>query len=142
MTEGTGPRRNLCRLWHHSEKFRFLVVGAYNTGVGYLIFVALYLLLGATLHYIVIALLSHFLAVINAFVGHKFLVFRARGKLLADFLRFNMTYVGTLLFGLAALPFMVEVLGFHPVASQGMLLVVTVVTSYVLHKKLSFRRQP
>lgn len=142
MTEATNTRSVLRRLWDQSEKFRFLVVGAYNTVAGYLIFIALYLLLGSRLHYIIIAMLAHFLAVINAFIGHKFLVFRARGKLLTDFLRFNMTYAGTLLFGLAALPFMVEILGFHPVASQGMLLVLTVVSSYVLHKKLSFRRQP
>lgn len=141
MTE-RGGFGGLPRLWKDSEKFRFLVVGAYNTAVGYLIFIGLYLLLAEALHYILIALLSHILAVTNAFIGHKYLVFRARGELLADFLRFNMTYLGTLLFGLAALPVMVEVFAFHPIAAQGLLVVVTVLTSYVLHKKVSFRRRP
>ena len=127
--------------WDGSEKLRFLVVGAWNTAFGYLAFVVAYFLLRQWLHYLVIMLIAHFVSVCNAFVGHKFLVFRRDGHLLADFLRFNMSYVGTLLFGLAALPILVEVFGIHLLISQGLLVVVTTVSSYFLHKKLSFRRR-
>ena len=126
--------------WHNHEKLRFLVIGAYNTAFGYLIFTGAYFLLRRHIHYLGILLLSHFLAVSNAFLGHKFLTFRAKGQLLADFLRFNLAYLGTLVAGLAGLPFLVEVCRIHPLGSQAILSVFSMVGSYVIHKRVSFRR--
>ena len=126
--------------WHRHEKLRFLVIGAYNTAAGYLIFTGAYLLLRTRLHYLGILVLAHFLAVFNAFLGHKFLTFKARGHLFLDFLRFNLTYLGALGVGLVGLPFLVEVCRLHPLTSQAILSIFSMVGSYVLHKHVSFRR--
>lgn len=146
MTESQRDEPGLLRrahnLWHGSEKTRFLVVGAWNTAFGYMVFIIAYFLLHHVLHYLIIMLIAHFISVCNAFVGHKFLVFRSSGDLPGEFLRFNMSYGGTIVFGLIAMPIMVELLHLHPITAQGILIVVTVVLSYFLHKTISFRRHP
>jgi putative flippase GtrA len=96
---------------------------------------------GEQINYLAILVLTHFIAVINAFVGHKFLTFRAKGHLIADFLRFNMAYFGVLGFSLLGLPMLVEVFHFHPLASQAMLVLISVVGTYLLHKRVTFLRK-
>jgi len=145
MTESGVDRKGLLwrarDLWDGSEKTRFLIVGAWNAVFGYLVFIAAYFLLHQWLHYLVIMLIAHFVSVCNAFVGHKFLVFRSNSRLLREFLRFNLSYLGAILFGLVAMPVMVEILHLHPVFSQGVIIIVTAILSYLLHKKISFRQQ-
>nr|WP_320132884.1 GtrA family protein [uncultured Holophaga sp.] len=132
----------LLALWQRSEKLRFLVVGAWNTLFGYGVFALAYALLGRHLHYLILAVLAHFIAVINAFAGHRHLTFRVAGHFWMDFLRFNLSYLGVLAFGLLALPALVEGLRLHPLGAQAGVIVLTTLGSYVLHKRLSFRRRP
>lgn len=129
------------RRWRDHEKLRFLIVGASNTVFGYAAFAGAYFLLRNRLHYLAILVLAHFLSVLYAFIGHKFLTFKAKGHLFADFLRFNLTYLSALALGLAGLPFLVEVCRIHPLVSQAMLITVNTIGTYVLHKRLSFRRR-
>lgn len=126
--------------WQSREAFRFLVIGAYNTAFGYAAFAGAYLLFHTRLHYLAIMVIAHVLAVTNAFLGHKFLTFRAQGHLLVDFLRFNLTYLGALFVGLLGMPLLVEVGHVHPLVSQAALIALTMVGTYVLHKRVSFRR--
>lgn len=145
MTIDSGPRlpHGITRLlghWNRHEKLRFLVIGAYNTAFGYLVFTGAYLLLRSHVHYLVILVITHFLSVLNAFIGHKFLTFKAKGHLLADYFRFNLTYLGALIFGLLALPFMVEVCKLHILLSQAILIAINMMGTYFLHKWVSFRR--
>lgn len=124
------------------ERFRFLAVGAYNTLFGYAAFALLYTWLHETMHYLMIAVIGHVIAVINAFFAHRILVFRARGNLLADFVRFNITTLGSTAIGLAGLAVLVDLGGIHPLLAQGIVLAVTVVITYVAHKLYTFARRP
>jgi len=128
-------------IWE-SEKFRFLAVGAYNTLFGYAAFALLYLWLHETMHYLVIAVISHVIAVINAFFAHRILVFRARGNLLAAFVRYNITTLSTTVIGLGGLAALVDLGGIHPLVAQGIVLSVTVVIAYVAHKRYTFAHRP
>jgi len=125
-----------------SERFRFLAVGAYNTLFGYVAFALLYLWLHERIHYLAIAVIAHVIAVINAFFAHRILVFRARGELLSGFVRFNVTTIGATAVGLAGLALLVERWGIHPLLAQGIVLAVTVVITYVVHKRYTFARRP
>ena len=49
----------------------------YNTGFGYVVFSALYLLFGNRVHYLLIGLAAHLVAVVNAFWIHRRFVFRS-----------------------------------------------------------------
>ncbi len=139
-TSAADWRSRLGHRWQSHEKFRFLVIGACNTVFGYLVFVGAFVLLRKRLHYLVILILAHFISVLCAFLGHKFLTFKAQGHLIADFLRFNLTYLGALALGMLGLPFLVEVCRIHPLISQAFLIIISTVGTYVMHKKISFRR--
>jgi putative flippase GtrA len=125
-----------------SEKFRFLAVGAYNTLFGYAAFAVLYISLHERLHYLVIAVIGQVIAVINAFFAHRVIVFRVRGNLLADFVRFNITTLGSTVIGLAGLAVLVDFGGIRPLLAQGIVLAVTVVITYVAHKLYTFAHRP
>lgn len=130
------------RLLLHDERVRYLLVGGYNTAVGYGVFAALYLLFGDRIPYVVIAAVSNVVGVLNAFVAYRLLVFNVRGNVVRDLVRFSSVYVAAFLLNLAFLPVAVEVLGLRPLIAQGVVLFLTVVVSYVGHKHFSFRRSP
>ena len=78
---------------------------------------------------------------LNAFAAYRWLVFKSAGSMWAEFLRFNLTYVGTLAWGLGALTLCVEVFGLSPLWSQALVTIVAVVLSYLGHKHFSFSRR-
>jgi putative flippase GtrA len=131
------------------EAARYLAVGAFNTGFGYGLFVALnYVFRSLGIYGSELAsLLSNIAAISVAFLGYKWFVFRTRGHYLREWLRCLSVYGGSLLFTLAALPPLSLLLRrwlAHPQAASNvaaaMLAVVTVVASYFGHKHFSFRR--
>lgn len=126
------------KAWNN-EKFRYLLIGAYNTFFGYGVFALLWVLWGHSLHYIVVLALSHVIAVTNAFFGYRILVFRKQREVWGDFAKFNMVYLGAFAFNVLALPVLIEKVGFHPLFAQALLVIVTVVASYVFHRRFSFR---
>jgi putative flippase GtrA len=130
----------IIKLWSNSQKFRFLVLGAWNTLFGYAAFAVGYLLLNRWLQYIVIAVLAHAVAVTQSFLTHKFLVFQSAGPWPAEFLRFNLTHAGTFAAGLAGLVILVDACDLHPLVAQAIVLAATVVVGYIAHARFSFSR--
>jgi putative flippase GtrA len=135
-------------LWlKHQVKIRFFFIGIWNTIFGYLAFVGLdilftYLFPKRYLAYMSAALLSNILAIINAFIFHKYITFKSRvsGKgILIEFARFFSTYLFSMILGLILLPFFVEVMGIDPKISGAMLIPITVIISYFGHSRFSFR---
>lgn len=122
-----------------NEKIRYILIGGYNTLFGYGVFAMLWMLWGHSLHYIILLALSHIFAVTNAFFGYRILVFRKKGDGWEDFVRFNMVYLGTFIFNVLALPVLIEIFNFHPLVAQAFLVIVTVVVSYLLHRRFTFR---
>lgn len=123
----------------HEEKIRYLLGGIYNTLFGYLAFAALLLLFERHLHYLVVLVISHVISVANAFIVYRRFVFKSTGRVLSEYLRFNLVYLVAFLFNIAALPFLVEIAGMTPLKGQAVITVVTVILSYVGHKYFSFR---
>jgi putative flippase GtrA len=126
-------------VWRDHRKLRYLAVGTWNTAFAYVAFGAMYLLLHERLHYLLISVLSHFLAVINAFICQRWLVFQSRTFWLTAFLRFSMVQLLALGWGLAGLAFMVEILRLNPLVSQLLTMMVAVIVSYALHRDYSFK---
>jgi putative flippase GtrA len=135
MTHFFGAPR---RLWQDNRKLRFLVVGGWNTLFGYLSFYVLYLLAAGRLHYLIIAVLAHFVAVTQSYVMQRRLVFRSAAPVTGEFVRFNASHIGTLLFGLLAMALLVEAAGMSPLIAQAIVILMSVVLSYLLHSRLSF----
>src|SRR4051794_545714 len=60
------------------EQLLYLVVGAWNTIFGYGVWAVMQYLLGDTLNYLVIIVLSWPIAVLNAYLGYRYIVFRSQ----------------------------------------------------------------
>jgi putative flippase GtrA len=121
------------------EQLLYLVVGGWNTVFGYGVWALMQYLLGDYLHYLVIVVLAWPIAVLNAYLGYRFIVFRSRGSVLKEFPRFSLVYLATLVVNLALLPIALSVLPFNIYVIQALFTVVVVVASYLSHKYYSFR---
>ena len=120
------------------EQLLYLVVGAWNTLFGYAVWAILQYLLGHYLNYLVIVVLSWPIAVLNAYLGYRYVVFRSHGPILKELPRFSMVYVASLLANLVLLPIALAVLPFSIYVVQGLFMSGVVVASYLAHKYYSF----
>jgi putative flippase GtrA len=140
-------RKILRRLWS-DQRVRFLLIGGINTGVGFVLFVAADLTLGRWLNSVssvaaslATLLVSHLAAAVIAFALYRRLVFRVRGSILLDFIRFESVYLIPLAVNAFVLPMLV-VWGMNRILAQAIILVVMTAVSYLGHQYFSFRRPP
>jgi putative flippase GtrA len=131
MTDSTSARSRLPR---------FLVVGAWNTAVGYAIFVALALAFPA-LHHQVILAIAFAISAVHAYAMQRYFVFRSANPMAGEFARF----VAVNLVALALNAVFLEVLtraGLPVLLAQAVAVVATTVVQFVLHQAWSFRARP
>jgi putative flippase GtrA len=124
----------------HSQFIKFLLVGGYNTVVGYACFAFLFFLL-PKVHYLLIALISNFISILNAFIAYKYIVFKTKGNHFKEYLKFNFVYLWAFLINLVLLLFLVEICRIHPLLAQAMTIGVTAVISYHGHRNFSFSKK-
>jgi len=105
------------------------------------VFAGLILVAGDQLHYLVLLLIAHVIAVLTAFVLHRTVVFRVRGSVWRDLRRFWSVYLVGLAANLVLLPAGVELLSWPPLLAQVAILSITAVASYVAHARFSFARK-
>ncbi len=130
----------------HMTKIKFVIVGVWNTIFGYLVFLGLNFLfsnlfLKRYTAYMTAALLSNMLAIINAYIFHKYITFQSavRGKsIFFEFIRFFSTYIFTIILGLILLPVFVEVFCIDPKISVAIIIPITTLISYFGHSRFSF----
>jgi putative flippase GtrA len=120
------------------QQLLYLVVGAWNTAFAYGEWAFLEHMLQDRLHYLVILVLAWPLAVVNAYVCYRRFVFRSSGSVWQELPRFALVYLGTLLAGLAALPFLLHALPFDIYVIQAGYTALVVILSYIAHKFFSF----
>lgn len=121
------------------EQLLYLVIGGWNTVFGYGVWAVMNYLLADHLHYLAIVVLSWPIAVLNAYVGYRYIVFRSRGPILRELPRFSVVYLVSLIANLALLPIALRVLPFSIYVDQALILAAVVACSYVGHKYFSFR---
>ncbi len=120
------------------EQLLYLVVGGWNTVFGYAAWALLQYLLGDHLHYLVVVVLSWPIAVLNAYLGYRYLVFRSRASVFRELPRFSLVYLITLLVNLAVLPVALRVTPLNIYVVQALFTGVVVICSYLAHKYYSF----
>ena len=136
------PMMELDRAWWRlPQQVRFVVAGGFNTAAGYLLFSGLYLLLGQWVHYLLIGLAAHMIAVVIAFNVHRKFVFRSTDAWWPAFVRFNLSQLVSLAFGMSALFGLVEFVRWSPLLAQFVVTLVSVVLNYLLHRHFSFRKR-
>jgi putative flippase GtrA len=138
--DGTLPAGPLLRLIS-DQRVAFLIVGAFNTINGFVIFVIAHRLLGNGFRdYMGSLLISHVIAVLCAFGLHRRFVFKVRGHVWLDLARFELVNLAALGVNAVLLPLFVEVAGLPVIAAQVLAGGLAVLGTYFGHLLFSFRR--
>lgn len=128
------------RIVRDSPQARYLLVGGYNTAVGYAVFALLLFLFDRWLHYTVLLVVAWAISTVNAFVAYRMIVFRVRGHFFRDLARFCSVYVVALGINVVTLPIVVSLTGLPVLVAQGVVVLGTTAGTYTAHKYFSFRR--
>ena len=142
----TGERGLLFRLVR-DQRIAFLLVGGFNTAVGFGLFVLFDLtvghlvdgLAGRVAGSLATLACAHVVAVLVAFVMYRRFVFRVTGHVWRDLLRFQAVYLVSTGINAVVMPILVQ-LGVDRILAQLLFLIVSVAISYFGHKNFSFRR--
>jgi putative flippase GtrA len=123
---------------------RYLLAGCANTVFGYGIYVALnYALAGRWQYaYLAASVLSNLIAITVAYINYKFFVFKTKKNYLQEYVRFYVVYGFSFVLGLAVLPIFVEMFGFDAYTAGALLLPITVLVSFIGHKRYAFQSVP
>ena len=134
--------KDLARRLYRDQRIRFLFVGGINTVVGYVIFAGLahWVFADVPFGYLISVIISYAISITLAFVLYRRLVYKVRGRVVVDFLRFVSVYAFSIAINIALLPALVEIGGVPPLIAQVLVLVVTTALSYFGHGRFSFRR--
>ncbi len=100
------------------QEVRYLLAGSWNTVFGLGCSYFLYWLLHRYFHYMLILVFTNILAVSMAYMTHKMFVFRTKGNVVREYIKFYFVYGACFLFGLATLPVCIELLGLDFYISQ------------------------
>ena len=120
------------------RKIRYLMAGGWNTLFGYVVSLALYNLLEQYVHIIAIAIIAHVCAISMAYFTYKVFVFRTKGNWWKEYKRSYLVYGNTIVVSIGMLWFMVDILAVPFWIAQGLIILTTVILSYIGHSRYTF----
>lgn len=118
----------------------FLIIGFTNTVIGFAWFALFQYTIGQWFGYMVTLLCAHIMSVLCAFVLYRRFVFRVRGHVWHDLVRFESVYLVALGINALLLPLLVELAHLQPIVAQALIVIVTTFVSFFGHREFSFRR--
>lgn len=133
-----GPLLRLVR----RQEVAFAAVGGFNTALGIGLTIVWLAVLGDNVPPSVAVAAAYAVSIVIAFVLHRTLVFRVRGHLLRDFVRFVAVNSGGLLLNMVLLELAVSVWHFPDKPAAVVVMALVAVASYFGHRHISFRRRP
>lgn len=122
------------------ERVAYLATGLFNTAFAFGVFVSLEVAVGDRLHYLVILLITHVVGVLEAFTMYRLFVFKVRGNMGMDLLRFETVNLSALAVNFAMLSLLVELLHVKVILGQMVVMCVVTIGTYLANKHFSFRR--
>lgn len=126
----------------HEKKLRFLIAGGVNTLVGLSVYPLLYLWLEPLgLGYIQILLIAQVICITFSFISNKYFVFKTKGNIRKEYVKFFLFYGFYLALNLLCLPFLVEKVGITPIISQTLFSVAIIISSYFWHNFFTFKQE-
>ena len=125
---------------HHETKIRFLLAGGFNTIFGLAFYPLLMWTFGPHgLNYMVALIISQVICVIVAFVTQKTMVFRTRGNVISEMIKFSSFYMIYFVFVAAFLAIVVEIFHVNPILGQFCLSLAVIFISYFWHSRITFK---
>jgi putative flippase GtrA len=138
--DGATPAKDFVRAIVTDRKFSFLLVGGFNVVQGFCWFALFHSLWGDRLPYLFTLVIAYAPAIVIGFTLYRLLVFKVRGHLVRDFVRFTMVQAAAFALNAGCLPFFHEVVGLQVLMAQAVSVAVVVVFNYLGHLYFSFRR--
>lgn len=121
------------------EKFRFLLVGGFNTVFAYFMWLALFYLLGKREN---LALTIQYIITINvSILTMRYYVFRSHGGFLEEYIKAWGVYLLMWILNTAGMNFLIRVCEISPPWAQAIYLIGSTVLTYFLHKYFSFKEK-
>ena len=131
----------MVKIWKNlPEKFRFLLVGGWNTFFGFCLGLVLYYSLIDRVNIILIGILGNIISITMSFLTNKLLVFRTKGNWLEEYLRCYLIYGFMAITSIALLWLFVEFYKFNIVVSQLLILTISVFLAYVGHSRFTYKK--
>ncbi len=117
----------------------FLLVGAFNTLLGFGLFPIIYwTLVPYRSHYILMLIGCHITTVLNAYVTNKYLVFRTQGFSSSEIGKFILFHIIYFLVMITLVPILVQFASINPVVIQFGISVFVVICSFFWYDKMVF----
>ena len=120
------------------DKIRFLIIGAINAGISYVIFAVSVYLIGEQ-YYQVCAALQWILSSFISFTNQKVFVFCTKGNWIKEYLRCCMTWLVSYLLNALILEVFVKYIDINVYLAQFLAIFTVSVVTYVLFKYFAFR---
>lgn len=137
----SGRVRGLLRKLFIDQRFLFLLVGGVNTAFSTALFVVLVLAFGPHVPPSMSLGISWMVSLVLVFFAYRFMVFRVKGHLWLDFVRFAGTNITALLINIVALTVFADMIGWPAIPVQIGIVCFIIVFNYFAHKHVSFRRK-
>lgn len=131
----------MARLWpRHREKLMYLIVGSWNTLVGYGVFALLYSLLHDDLGSPIILAIVYAITSVSAFLAMRYLVFEPVAHPVIEYLRYLIVYLPIVVVNMVVLPLALKFSSLNAYVIQAVFVVVVVVAGYLGNKYFAFRK--
>lgn len=124
-----------------AEQVRYVVIGGWNTAFGLATFTVLFRIFGGRVGYGWILLAAQVIATVQAHFAQRRLVWRSRGAYVPELARFSVVYAVSYFVNLAALVFLVEVVGWPVLPSQFAVTLLIVVMTFLINRGWTFRNR-
>jgi len=124
----------------HGKKIRFLIAGMVNTAVGLAVYPILYLVFEPMgMGYIQVLIIAQVVCISFSFVSNKYFVFKTKGNLKKEYLKFFAFHGFYFALNLVCLPILVEAFKINPIISQTGFAIAVIMTSYFWHNAITFK---
>lgn len=126
---------NWCKI---PDKIRFLIIGAVNAGISYLIFVLALFLIGDK-YYQICAALQWIISSFFSFTNQKLFVFCTKGNWIKEYLKCCTTWLVSYLLNVLILEVFVKYISLNVYIAQFLSIFAVSVVTYVLFKYFAFK---
>lgn len=122
-------------------KTKFIINGASNTILGYIVFYTLFVFLGDSIGFIPVLLLAHFLSSMWGYYSYRTFVFRAGTFKWVQFAKFQATLLIPLVVNSVLVPIIVQRTEIGYLTAQAIFTTILVIYSYIMHSRVTFSRR-
>jgi len=120
---------------------RYLIIGGWNTLFGIGVYAILYYWLQTRVNYLILMIPANILAITNAYFSYKIFVFKTPGNYIREYLRCYLVYGGGMVLGFILMYILVSIFGLYPILAQCLCVIVSIIFSYIGHKRFSFLKE-